>query len=187
MRAMKLDRVETNILGHRGSLGERVDDVGDVAVGHRLTDNLSRHIHSGRSDRREAFLLGSARISHHADVPQLRCDLASRGMDGVDHARPSRQRRAAVERRMRTGLRCRVVIDGRPLRNDQSHASFSATTVVRNNVVTGHATGRKPPRHWGHDDPVRQAKVVRFEGTEKHVGQVRHCLEFLEQVVGTIR
>ena len=100
-------------------------------------------------------------------MPELRRDLATGGMHGVDHLLPAGQGVFAVKARygfVAVGSR---VADGGALGDDQADAGSGAATVVFRDLGSGDATGREGAGHRCHDQAGRQLELTELERVEE--------------------
>ena len=91
-------------------------------------------------------------------MPELRHDVAARGVDFLDHICPTSDRLPAInERRLRT-TSCRGMINDRPLRDDQSDSVFGAAAILGRYIRSGDAFARPVASHRRHNDSVGESQ-----------------------------
>ena len=105
-----------------------------------------------------------------SDVPELKKDLASSGVNGLDDFLPSGDLFGGVDP-WSVGIAVAERGDGGSFANDQSSGSALAVIfgveIIRNVAWRGSASGE-----WGHQDPMGKVKGSKLKGSEKgrHLG-----------------
>ena len=105
-----------------------------------------------------------------SDVPELKKDLASSGMNGLDDFLPSCDLFGGVDPRS-IGIAVAERGDGGSFANDQS--SGSALAVIFGVEIIGNvAWGGSASGEWSHQDPMGKVKRSHLKGSEKarHLG-----------------
>lgn len=171
MGAVQLDAVEADALGVGGRLRERLDDVVQVLLGHGLAGDLGTLAgETGRPDGRGVGEGRLARLTHHADVPQLGHDRAARRVHRVRDLRPARELLLAVEARDAVALPGRLVADVGALGDDEADARGGTAGVVPDDVLARDTARRELPGHRCHHDPVRDVQAVQGDGAGQDLG-----------------
>ena len=112
-----------------------------------------------------------------SDVPELKKDLASRGMNALDNFFPSCDLFGGVDPGS-VGIAVAERGDGGSFANDQS--SGSALAVIFGVEIIGNVTWRgSASGEWGHQDPMGKAKGSQLEGSEKarHLGNSKSTIK----------
>jgi hypothetical protein len=174
MGAMDLDTVEAQAPRIRGAAGKGVDHPADMLARHRL-----RMLEAGLGHAREAahgqarrararqLRVGSlGRVARHADMPELRHDLAADLMHRVDDTQPAIECRTVEVRDVDAHGRDEVV-DHRAFGDDQPGAAFGAPPVIGCDLRAGNAASRLLPSHRRHHDAVGEAELAQDEWAEE--------------------
>src|SRR4051794_2314081 len=61
------------------------------------------------------------------------------------------------------------MIDAGAFRDDQAHPMLRTSAIVRRDLRSGDAARRLAPRHWGHDDSIRQRDVSNSKRREQRI------------------
>ena len=97
-------------------------------------------------------------------MPELRCDLATLGMNSIDHALPACQSLLTMKiGHVRVATRGDMSGTG-ALGNDQTNTTRGALTVVLNIGVRGDIVGRLIAGHGSHDDTIIELKTTDVNG-----------------------
>ncbi len=105
------------------------------------------------------------RLAQPTDMPELRRDLAARGMHFAQHLGPALERVAVEQRHVRIARRRRMLGRG-TFGDDQTDATFGTPSVIGRDVLTRDTAWRERARHRRHDDAIRELEIARIEELE---------------------
>ena len=183
MRAVDLDAVESQALRVRGGLTEGLDDAADMLARHRLRmleaglgqAREAAHGQARRAGARQLRMGRLGRVARHADMPELRHDLAADLMHRVDDTQPAIERRTVEVRYVDAHGRDGVV-DHRAFGDDQAGAAFGAPPVIGRDLRAGNAAWRHLPGHRRHHDAVGEAELAQGERAEERGDGSAHAI-----------
>ena len=167
MGTVQFNGVKANVLGILGCLGKGRNHVIDVLLSHTLDQHLAIFLLFHRAVAGHITVRLGAETTDVADVPQLRCNLATGGVHRINNLLPAGQRVFTVEvGHVRVAVGRRVINHG-AFGNDQAHTGFGTATVVIDHGLIRHALGREVTSHRRHHDAIGQRQIAQGEGLEQ--------------------
>ena len=174
MGAVNLDAVKSEGAGIRGGAGKGIHRRLDLGLRHRLGKLLAGLGKARRTMARHFRVGGLGGVAHHADMPELRHDLAASVMDFLHHTFPAFQGFVAPELRHIGVTGCNRRVDCRSFCDDKAAFGLGAAPVVGGDLRARNAARRLGAGHGRHDDPIGQREPLERERLEQRRDGTAH-------------